>query len=73
MLKATRVGRSFAKERHREIETGALLEAFETGQARLEDALLQGSEKNRQLHGYREGKQSRETQLQPCCFSNRNA
>lgn len=39
MLQPARIGRSFAKERYREIEIGVLFEAFETGQARLEEVL----------------------------------
>lgn len=39
MLQPARTGRSFAKERYREIEIGVLFEAFETVQARLEEVL----------------------------------
>ena len=74
LLQAARIGRSFAKERYREIKISVLLEAFETGQARLEE-VLPYCRVNREKQtaagvGKGERKQSRQTQLQPCCFSN---
>ena len=42
LLQAARIGRSFAKERYREIKISVLLEAFETGQVRRGITILQG-------------------------------